>query len=182
MGGSGTGNGAPVAPLDSNQEIFRQGQEDDKEPKAVTNHPPVGLVNVGNTCYANAALQCLLISALSHALLNPASTPTFRQYSSNPDLLSMGSGSVDTDDDEDFFCSSPGSASHKSTCLPETTTSKKISDTELQKKRANRLRARHLRREKARKIRGKLSQRRLAIGSRVNLPILHGCIPPSQQK
>jgi len=149
-----------VAPLDSNQEIFRQAQDDDKEPpKAVTNHPPVGLVNVGNTCYANAALQCLLSSALSHALLDPASTRIFRRYSSNPDLLSMGSGSVDTDDDEDFFCSSPGSTSHKSVSSPEMTTSKNSSDTDLQKKRANRLRARHERREKTRKIREKLQSK-----------------------
>lgn len=68
-------------------------------------HPqfwPKGFSNVGNTCYANAALQCLLSTALTSALLDPKTMPILRRYSSNPNLLAMGSGSVDSsDDDED---------------------------------------------------------------------------------
>lgn len=152
MGGGGLGNGAPVAPLDSNQDVFRSGLEDGKD-VMIKNHPPVGLVNVGNTCYANAALQCLLSSALSHALLDPASTRIFRRYSSNPDLLSMGSGSVDTDDDEDFFASSPNSSSHKSVFPTE------MSDNDVQKKKLKRMAARLKRKENQRKIREKLQSK-----------------------
>ncbi|KAL3933713.1 MAG: hypothetical protein SGBAC_010275, partial [Bacillariaceae sp.] len=69
---------------------------------------PRGLENVGNTCYANAALQCLLSTALTNALLDPNVVRIFRRYSSNPNLLAKGSGSVDSkeaaaamDDEED---------------------------------------------------------------------------------
>lgn len=62
---------------------------------------PKGFLNVGNTCYANAALQCLLSTALSSALLDPKRAAVIRRYSSNPNLLAMGSGSVDSDDPED---------------------------------------------------------------------------------
>lgn len=60
--------------------------------KSIKLHPfekPKGLINVGNTCYANAALQCLLSTALTPALLDPNAVDTFRQYSSNATLLSM---------------------------------------------------------------------------------------------
>ena len=62
---------------------------------------PKGLTNVGNTCYANAALQCLLSTALTSALLDPKTVPILRRYSSNPNLLAMGSGSVDSSDESD---------------------------------------------------------------------------------
>ena len=60
---------------------------------------PKGMTNVGNTCYANAALQCLLSTALTSALLDPKTIPILRRYSSNPNLLAMGSGSVDSSEE-----------------------------------------------------------------------------------
>lgn len=61
---------------------------------------PKGLTNVGNTCYANAALQCLLSTTLTSALLDPRTVPILRRYSSNPNLLAMGSGSVDSSEED----------------------------------------------------------------------------------
>jgi len=65
-------------------------------------HVPKGLKNVGNTCYANAALQCLLSTALTHALLDPTQAVIFRRYSSNQNILAQGSGSVDSAEDDNY--------------------------------------------------------------------------------
>lgn len=99
-GGSGIGIGAQVAPapsFGSNYSRHSRGKSVGEEKLL----PPVGLKNVGNSCYANAALQCILSTALSHALLDPKSTKVFRRYSSNPGILALGSGSVDSEDDQD---------------------------------------------------------------------------------
>lgn len=98
-GGAGIGTGAQVVPAPS----FGSSYSRHSKGKAGNEErilPPVGLKNVGNSCYANAALQCILSTALSHALLDPKSTKVFRRYSSNPGILALGSGSVDSEDQD----------------------------------------------------------------------------------
>jgi Ubiquitin carboxyl-terminal hydrolase len=60
---------------------------------------PKGLLNIGNSCYANAVIQCLLNTALTDALNDPSASAIFRRYSSNPNILAQGSGSVDSEED-----------------------------------------------------------------------------------
>lgn len=69
-------------------------------PRSTPLPPPPGLKNVGNTCYANAALQCLLSTALPHALLDERNAQIIRKHSFNRNLLVYGSGSVDSEDSD----------------------------------------------------------------------------------
>ena len=78
---------SPCGPIDEDETYY-----------SVTTRPK-GLKNVGNTCYANATLQCLLNTALSHAITDPVASAIFRRYSSNPNILAQGSGSVDLEID-----------------------------------------------------------------------------------
>jgi hypothetical protein len=97
---------------------------------------PKGLTNVGNSCYANAALQCLLSTALTNALLNPEVVPLFRRYSSNPNLLAKGSGSVDSADDEDIV--NPDSKRQNSDTSKESTETERLRQKEKEENQSTR--------------------------------------------
>lgn len=89
-----------LPPRTSSRSVSTRSTADSKSHLKRTHPMPKGLLNVGNTCYANAALQCLLSTALTHALIDPKASAIFRRYSSNPKLLEQGSGSVDSDEDD----------------------------------------------------------------------------------
>lgn len=87
--------------VDEHKELHETPRKDSIEtisPKEKPLPPPPGLKNVGNTCYANAALQCLLSTALPHALLDERNAQIIRKHSFNRKLLVYGSGSVDSED------------------------------------------------------------------------------------
>ncbi len=87
--------------VDENTELHdtsRKDAIDTISPREQPLPPPPGLKNVGNTCYANAALQCLLSTALPHALLDERNAQIIRKHSFNRKLLVYGSGSVDSED------------------------------------------------------------------------------------
>jgi ubiquitin C-terminal hydrolase len=96
--GAGSGRGAFVGDVPANLTASSLSLQISKIPQ---NASPKGLENVGNTCYANAALQCLLSTSLSHALLEPETLAIFRRYASNSNLLAAGSGSVDSQDGDE---------------------------------------------------------------------------------
>jgi len=76
-------------------------------PYAITSAPhlpPRGMRNWGNTCYANASLQCLMATALSHALIDPLYFNVFKRYASNINILALGSGSVDDNEGDHERC------------------------------------------------------------------------------
>mmetsp|Transcript_35078 Transcript_35078/g.76786 ORF Transcript_35078/g.76786 Transcript_35078/m.76786 type:complete len:831 (-) Transcript_35078:142-2634(-) len=110
-------------------------------------HVPKGLKNVGNTCYANAALQCLLSTALSHALLDPTQAVLFRRYSSNQNILAQGSGSVDSGDDDYEFDAEIGMSIDAGQSPPPSP-----SEEEKAKKKEQRMLKREARRKEREKI------------------------------
>lgn len=97
--GSGSGCGAFVH---RRPQVTPVVAKPSKQPSHVVATPPKGLLNVGNTCYANAALQCLLSTALTPALLDPKAVDNFRSYSLNSALLPLPNGeSLDRSNSQD---------------------------------------------------------------------------------
>ena len=92
--GSGSGCGALLHHRPHVAPIASVSTKASKQPLHFVATQPKGLINVGNTCYANAALQCLLSTALTPALLDPKAVDTFRRYSSNPTLLALPDNSI----------------------------------------------------------------------------------------
>lgn len=97
-GGMRGGHSLTVESRFSESQLHRPAMGPINDDHPIPEQQPKGLLNVGNTCYANAALQCLLSTALTNALLDPKVVPLLRSYSSNPNLLAQGSGSVDEND------------------------------------------------------------------------------------
>mmetsp|Transcript_778 Transcript_778/g.932 ORF Transcript_778/g.932 Transcript_778/m.932 type:complete len:588 (+) Transcript_778:321-2084(+) len=97
--GSGSGKGAILQerPAHSLNRSLSIGLDSTREKTALIS--PKGFQNVGNSCYANAALQCLLSTSLTHALLQPAAMPALRDYSSNRRLLEYGTRSMDSSEE-----------------------------------------------------------------------------------
>lgn len=101
MMGKGSGSGKGAILNERVKETIDISNSHSKKP-ALMDILPKGFTNVGNTCYANAALQCLLSTSLTHALLQPESMAVLRGYSSNRRLLELGTGSFDSCHGEDF--------------------------------------------------------------------------------
>ena len=99
FGSHNTGSSSNTASGNSSRSNTPQNQNHHLKDEDAT-YWPKGFTNIGNSCYANATLQCLMSTALVDALLDPQTIPVFRKYSSNPNLLAMGSGSVDSEEDD----------------------------------------------------------------------------------
>mmetsp|Transcript_226 Transcript_226/g.349 ORF Transcript_226/g.349 Transcript_226/m.349 type:complete len:733 (-) Transcript_226:156-2354(-) len=156
-GGAGIGSGAAVAPYNPTNNTVHQQMQSSKQHKFLSK--PLGFKNIGNTCYANAALQCLLSTALTHALLDPTKALIFRRYSSNSNLLALGSGSVDSCEDDDDYYASEGedivltSQMPNDEYLDKESRSDQISSSPMDRRKAERRQKRLLRRkEKQKKI------------------------------
>jgi ubiquitin C-terminal hydrolase len=115
--GSGSGSGAiivrsgQVAPVTTTHSD-RHSERYHFSSSPISTAGPMGLQNVGNSCYANSVLHCLLSTALTNALLDPTAATIFRRFSSNPNILLQGSGSVDSDEDDESLSVSARKTKH----------------------------------------------------------------------